>query len=111
MSRWCLSMERSWTSRIIPTTKTRSRGRSKIGRSNKAIGNDYISNGFVGNRRYNSASSVHQMHVQISEFPSFPHAFSRSTMLTDLRGSKGGNPDEDLTGPPTLRQVAQGRGE
>src|SRR4030095_5119842 len=55
-------------------------------------------NGFVGNRRYNSASSVRQMHVQTSKFPSFPHAFS---------GNLGATP----TGPPTLRQVAQGRGE
>src|SRR4029434_2092962 len=56
------------------------------------------SNGFVGNRRYNSAFSVHQMHVQSSESSSFAHALS-------------GNPDEDLTGPPTLRHVAQGRDE
>jgi ABC-type nitrate/sulfonate/bicarbonate transport system substrate-binding protein len=41
---------------------------------------------------------VGQMHVQTSEFPSFPHAFS-------------GNPGATPTGPPTLRQVAQGRGE
>ena len=56
------------------------------------------SNGYVGNRRYNSPSSVTQMHVQTSEFLSFPHAFS-------------GNPGETPTGPPTLRQIAQGRGE
>src|SRR5262245_14176606 len=45
---------------------------------------------------------------------SFCHSrklFSRSTMLTALRGSKGGNPGETPTGPPTLRQTAQGRGE
>jgi NitT/TauT family transport system substrate-binding protein len=45
-----------------------------------------------------SHTSVGQMHVQASEFPSFPHAFS---------GNLGATP----TGPPTLRQVAQGRGE
>ena len=55
-------------------------------------------NRFVGNRRYNSRSSVGQMHIQTSEFLSFPHAFS-------------GNPGATPTGPPTLRQVAQGRGE
>src|SRR5262249_46966047 len=31
--------------------------------------------------------------------PSFPHVFSRSTMLTALRVSKGGNPGESGTGP------------
>ena len=32
-------------------------------------------------------------------------------MLTALRVPKGGNPGETRTGPPTLRQTAQGRGE
>jgi ABC-type nitrate/sulfonate/bicarbonate transport system substrate-binding protein len=44
------------------------------------------SNSFVGNRQHNSHSSVGQVHVQISEFPSFPDVFS-------------GNPGETLTGP------------
>src|SRR5262245_1781250 len=40
--------------------------------------------------------------VEFASFqsPSFPHAFSRSTMLTALRGSKGGNPGDIRTGPP-----------
>jgi NitT/TauT family transport system substrate-binding protein len=46
-----------------------------------------IGNGFVGNRRYNSASSAGQMHVQASQFLSFPHAFS-------------GNPGATPTGSP-----------
>src|SRR5262244_3679820 len=34
-----------------------------------------------------------------SQSPSFPHVFSRSTMLTALRVSKGGNPGETRIGP------------
>src|SRR5262245_3181645 len=43
--------------------------------------------------------------------PSFPHAFSRSTMLTALRVSKDGNPGEcsDWTHDPF--DLTQGRGE